>query len=180
MQGRGAAGAKLRDDSMAVLLRIRRGVSLVLQWTLGAMLLAMTLTILAQIVARYVLAAPLVWSEELALVLMVWITFVGSALILESEDHVSIDMLAEMAPPRLAGLLALLSAVLIAGFSAALTWGAWKIIAIVKTSTMAGLGVSVAWQYAGVLIGGGLLFLVSCELIAKALRRLATSGGPAS
>ena len=157
---------------MDVFRRFRSAVSLLLQWTLGAMLLVMTLTILAQIVARYLLATPLVWSEELALVLMVWITFVGSALILETQEHVSIDMFAEMAPHRVQNLLAILSALVIAGFSLALTWGAWKVVAIVQNSTMAGLGVSVGWLYGGVLIGGALLFLVSLELFVKAVHRI--------
>ena len=39
----------------------------------------MVLVTLAQVIFRYVLAAPLPWSEELARYCFVWIVFLGGA-----------------------------------------------------------------------------------------------------
>jgi TRAP-type C4-dicarboxylate transport system permease small subunit len=47
------------------------------EWFLVATFSVMGLVLLAQVFFRYALNAPLIWSEELARYLLVWITFLG-------------------------------------------------------------------------------------------------------
>ncbi|WP_244423577.1 TRAP transporter small permease [Nitratireductor pacificus] len=139
------------------------------------MLLAMTGVMFAQIIWRYLLQSPLVWSEELALLLMVWMTFLGSALMLERKEHVAIDLLVEWLPPALNRATQIVGALVVLAFNLALTYGALLIVETAKESIMPGLKISSAWQYMGVLIGGGLLVLVSIEALLRALRGAAAT-----
>ncbi|WP_367716172.1 TRAP transporter small permease [Nitratireductor sp. GISD-1A_MAKvit] len=139
------------------------------QWLLMLMLLTMTCVMFAQIIWRYLLQSPLVWSEELALLLMVWMTFLGSALMLERKEHVAIDLLVEWLPPAFARLMAIVGALVVLIFNLALTYGALLIVETAREAIMPGLKISSAWQYMGVLIGGGLLVLVSIEALIQAL-----------
>lgn len=134
------------------------------------MLLAITGVMFAQVIWRYLLQSPLVWSEELALLLMVWMTFLGSALMLERREHVAIDQFVEWLPPALNRLAQIVGAVVVLAFNCALTYGAFVIAETARESIMPGLKISSAWQYIGVLIGGGLLVLVSLEALVQALR----------
>ncbi|WP_127599263.1 TRAP transporter small permease [Nitratireductor alexandrii] len=142
----------------------------IVQWLLMLMLLAITGVMFAQVIWRYLLQSPLVWSEELALLLMVWMTFLGSALMLERREHVAIDQFVEWLPPALNRLAQIVGAVVVLAFNCALTYGAFVIAETARESIMPGLKISSAWQYIGVLIGGGLLVLVSLEALVQALR----------
>lgn len=56
------------------------------------------LLVLAQIVLRYVFNSPLVWSEELAQYLFVWICFLGWLMASRKGDHIAIAALLDRLP----------------------------------------------------------------------------------
>jgi TRAP-type C4-dicarboxylate transport system permease small subunit len=148
---------------------LRRLVSYLVKWLLVFMLLLMTLVLFAQIVFRYFFQMPLVWSEEMALVLMLWITFLGAALLLESKEHISIDFLVERMSPSLQRALAVVAALLMLVFNIALTYGAFLVVEATASSITPGMKISVAWHYGGAMVGGFLLALVSLEHLAESL-----------
>jgi TRAP-type C4-dicarboxylate transport system permease small subunit len=81
---------------------------------LGVLVLAMTGATLGQVVARYVFGAPLIWSEEAARYLFVWVSMIGAALAAREGAHYALTALVERLPApaaRLAGLGALAIAV---------------------------------------------------------------------
>ena len=52
----------------------------------------MILVTLAQVVFRYLIAAPLPWSEEMARYCFVWIVFLGGAIGLARGIHLGVDL----------------------------------------------------------------------------------------
>ena len=52
---------------------------------------AMTLTIILQVLFRYLLKNPLVWTEELARYLMIWMAFVGASCIIRKWQNIYVD-----------------------------------------------------------------------------------------
>ena len=87
------AGVLIRLDGM------RRGFSRVLtlrravEQVCAVLLATMTVVILLGVAFRYVLEAPLPWSEELAKLLMLWIVFLGASAGIHRGEHVTIDFL---------------------------------------------------------------------------------------
>lgn len=59
---------------------------------IGIMLLIMSFLAFLQVITRYVFFYSIVWSEEVTRYLMVWLTFIGAALAICKQDHISIDM----------------------------------------------------------------------------------------
>ena len=55
--------------------------------------------VLAQVVARKFFE-PLVWSEELARYLFIWVAFLGWVVATERRSHIAITQLSERASPR--------------------------------------------------------------------------------
>lgn len=47
---------------------------------------------LAQVFYRYVLAEPLIWSEELSRLLIVWVSFLGGAVVCWDGRHLNVDV----------------------------------------------------------------------------------------
>ena len=148
---------------------LNRAIAAVLRVVLTAMVLILTLVILAQIFWRYVLAWPLVWSEELSLILMCWTTFLGSALLMQSREHLAIDVFVGLMPAPLARASAVLASVLITVFCIFLAYGGWVMVNRTLGSITPGLKVSVAWQYGGALVGGVLMVLSSLEALVATL-----------
>ena len=60
--------------------------------------------LMLQIVGRFVLEAPVVWSEEIARYVFAWIVFIGASDAIRSRSHIAVDLLPNMLPlrPRLA------------------------------------------------------------------------------
>ena len=126
------------------LLCARQLLVKLVQWLLMLMILTMTCVMFAQIIWRYLLQSPLVWSEELALLLMVWMTFLGSALMLERKEHVAIDLLVEWLPPSLNRVMQIIGALVVLTFNVALTYGALLIVETAREAIMPGLKISSA------------------------------------
>src|SRR5215813_13860248 len=56
--------------------------------------------VLASTASRYVLNASVIWSEEIPILLQVWLTFLGGVVALRRGDHVSVDALSRLFPSR--------------------------------------------------------------------------------
>src|SRR5690606_20892497 len=82
--------AKLDNALLAVL---RTGVALIMAVT--------TVCVILQVYFRYVLNAPLPWSEELARYAMVWGAFIGGPLAIRTGMNVGITFVTDRLPPAL-------------------------------------------------------------------------------
>lgn len=79
-----------------------------------ALLTAMFVTFIIQIVSRYVLDAPVGWSVEVCLTTWLWVVFWDAAFGLADRDHVKFDILYSSVPMKLRRVLAIISALAIA------------------------------------------------------------------
>jgi TRAP-type C4-dicarboxylate transport system permease small subunit len=73
----------------------------------------LTAVAFAQVCARYVLGDPLIWSEEAARYLFVWVAMIGAALALHEGGHFGLDLLIRRVPalkPILGPIVALVMA----------------------------------------------------------------------
>ena len=57
-----------------------------------ALLTAMFLSFILQIVSRYVVRQPLGWTLEACLLAWVWLVFWGAAFLVRDRDHVRFDI----------------------------------------------------------------------------------------
>jgi TRAP-type C4-dicarboxylate transport system permease small subunit len=64
-----------------------------------ALLGVQVMIIFSEVVCRYLLNSSLIWSEELARYLLVWIAFVGASIGLKRKGHFGVELLV-MAFPR--------------------------------------------------------------------------------
>jgi len=79
--------------------RLLRVVGIIEDWLCYMLLVALVVTTSLQVFTRYVLNAPLTWTEEVARMLFLWLIFLGSAFIVKRSSHISIDILARLLPP---------------------------------------------------------------------------------
>lgn len=85
----------------------------ILSWIMAVMLLAQLVILFAGVVARYVFNSPFVWSDELASLLLVAITFLGGYAALVSGKLANVTMVLDRLPEWLQKILITLRNVLI-------------------------------------------------------------------
>jgi tripartite ATP-independent transporter DctM subunit len=69
------------------LVIIDRGVGTFLEYVAAGLVLAEVAILFSGIVARYVLRTPLIWSDELASILFLWLAMIGAAIAIRLNEH---------------------------------------------------------------------------------------------
>jgi TRAP-type C4-dicarboxylate transport system permease small subunit len=80
------------------------GAARVCRVVYAALLSLLVVTVFAQVLARYVFLAPLVWAEELAVFCFSWVVMLGIALGTRERAHLVCDFLPQGAGRRLDGI----------------------------------------------------------------------------
>ena len=83
----------------------------------GALFVALFGVFVLQVVSRFVLDRPLPWTDELAVVLYVWIILWACATMVPTREHVMFDLLWQSASPKTRRSMALVGHVLIGSLS---------------------------------------------------------------
>ncbi len=91
----------------------------------GAFLGLMFLTTFYQVLARNVLFTSAMWTEELAKILFVYIVFLGSASLIESEGHICIALLSNRLPAPAARWHRLFVQLVLMAFGVIFVWSSW-------------------------------------------------------
>jgi len=107
------------------LLRVNR-------WAVIAILAAMAMMVFANVALRFLTDHSILWVEEVSRYLMIWLTFLGSGIVLRYGAHIGIDTLQERFPRQAPLLRAIIFVLLLVFFVAMvglgfryalLTWG---------------------------------------------------------
>lgn len=110
---------------MSVLFKLSRGLNQGIRFLVSAMGISMAGIVAVQVFFRYGLNHSLFWSEELARILLVWLTFFGATVAYYHHAHPGVDGLVRRLPPggqRIAALLSHIAA--LALFSIMVWYGA--------------------------------------------------------
>lgn len=108
--------SRLRDVRRSLIVDPTRPLRLVV----AAAFLAVVAFTIAQVFFRFALDAPLIWSEELSRLLIVWITFVGAAVVAWDGRHLNVDVGFARFGPRMKAAVRIANAALACGFLALL------------------------------------------------------------
>lgn len=133
-------------------------------------LTVMTVTILIQVSFRYVLSNPLDWTEEVARLMLVWLTFSGATLIFIKLEHPSIDLFVKIFPSSIRHYLKILNFVLIGIFLAYALLGGIKVLKVSKLVSSVALGFPMTLVYLSFFINGILIFIYNALFLWKTLK----------
>ena len=131
---------------------------------IAALLLFIILSTMAtQGFARYVFGAPFSWSEEVARLSLIWLTFISAAFVMAQGRHIAVDMISSRVGDRGKFVIDCFSFVVVAAACLLLLVGGAKFIWYVGEGGSPALGVPKSWWYGA---GGiGLLLIALHSLI---------------
>lgn len=143
----------------------------ILQPILVVLVVGIVVTTTSQVVSRYVFGSPLIWTEEVARYLGIWLVMLGTGLVLGENMHVGIDYVLEKAPPKLNVVLSTVSLLATFLFSLALVVYGSRLVFAVRNAQTAALRISMGWVYLAVPVGGALLAVYALFLLISTLRK---------
>ncbi len=108
---------------------------------------AMLLVFLVQITARFVFNRPLPWTDELAVVLYVWVILWAAAFMVKTREHVMFDLLYHAVGPRTQRAMQITGALLIGVLAAWALPGSWDYVRFMAREGTPVLGLPFSWVY---------------------------------
>jgi TRAP-type C4-dicarboxylate transport system permease small subunit len=149
--------------------KIRRGYELALEWLMIVLMIALAVEVTAGVVFRYG-GHSLVWYDEVAVILLAWVTFYGSALAVLKNGHMAVPEVVRLLPlgPRVAATI-FAQAVTIA-FYLLLAWAGFSILEILAGDYLVSLPkVSVAVVQSVIPISAVLIVVAQVMMFPEAL-----------
>jgi len=164
---RAVEGARPQSAALRALDAIDRAIAVTVESVAAGLLLVEIGILLAGVIARYVVNRPLVWSDELAGILFLWLSMLGAAIALQRGEHM-----------RMTGLVsrvgsswrALLEAVAISASLAFLLLIMGAAIEYAQDESFIvtpALEISNAWRAAAIPVGIGLMIVAAAGRLAR-------------
>jgi tripartite ATP-independent transporter DctM subunit len=154
----------------------RRSLAASLEATLGtlveipaAMLVIAEIVILfAGVVARYGLRSPLIWSDELASILFLWLAMLGAAVAFRRSEHMRMTAIVAGAKPAMRNYLDVIATCAALAFLLLVAWPAWEYAYEESFITTPALQIPNIWRAAALPVGIGLMALFALLRLARA------------
>jgi TRAP-type C4-dicarboxylate transport system permease small subunit len=133
-------GARNRATVIAALASFRARYGRILEWVVGALMVALFVEVTLGVVFR-ALGQALIWYDELASVLLAWLTFYGAALASVRRAHIGCPELVEALSWRARRPLSIVAQIIVIAFFVLLGSVGASILPILATDSM----VSLSW-----------------------------------
>lgn len=113
----------------------------------GLLFVALFVVFVVQILARFALNQPLPWTDELAVVLYLWIILWASAFMVPEQDHVAFDLLWHRASARTRAWMQLLGHGLLGALAALSVPATWDYVHFMARERTPVLELPFSWVF---------------------------------
>lgn len=122
--------------------------------------------------------AALVWYDEVAAILLAWLTYFGAALGALKRAHISVPEVIRLLSPRWRALSFVVAEVLVFAFFIIAGWIGYHVMVVIEGSTLVSLPeVPQALAQSVIPIGAALYIIAEALSLPDAWRKTVTSGG---
>jgi TRAP-type C4-dicarboxylate transport system permease small subunit len=143
------------------------------EWLLVFLLAAVCITLMIQIVMRYVFNASLSWSEEFARYCFVWSTFLSVSYSIKKASMLRVDILVQYLPKAARKIIDILMELIVLAFFAFLLYHSFAVVRRIAASgqTSPALGLPMVTVYAALIVGFALACIRGIQKLVSLLRR---------
>lgn len=131
------------------------------------LVLAEILVLLCGIIWRYVLHTPLIWSDELAALLFLWLSMFGAVLALSRGEHMRMTAVVSMIPARHRAFFDHVAIIAAVVFLVLTVHPAYEFAADEIYVTLPAMEIANSWRAAAIPIGIGLMLLIGFIKLAR-------------
>ncbi|SME92270.1 TRAP-type C4-dicarboxylate transport system, small permease component [Tistlia consotensis] len=143
--------------------KIGRVLGGLLSWIVIALMVVLTVVVVVAVIYRKA-GNSLSWYDEVASILLVWITYYGAALAALRRSHIGFDDVLRGLPPAARKVAVVLAEGLVVFFFGLLAWAGWQVLVVLEGMNL----VSLTWvpvQFTQSVIPIGAVLFIVAELL---------------
>src|SRR5438094_1190128 len=150
------------------LASIEHALGMLVEIPAALLVVAEIVILFAGVVARYGLHRPLIWSDELASILFLWLAMLGAAVAFRRAEHMRMTAVVANARPMMRAYLDLVATCAALAFLLLIAWPAYEYAYEESFITTPALQISNVWRAAALPAGIGLMVLFALLRLARA------------
>ena len=131
------------------------------------LVVAEIVVLFAGVLARYIFHAPIVWSDELAAILFLWLAMLGSVIAFQRGEHMRMTAISGMLRPRARAFLDLVAVTAALAFLVLMVHPAYEFAADEVFVTTPALEIPNAWRAAAIPVGIALMLVIAVLRLAS-------------
>ncbi len=137
------------------------------------LVVALAVVVFVQVFNRYVLKAPLAWSEDLAMLLFQWVTFLGAAIGVKRMRHFGIELVVRNLPEKLHRAIEYVVPIFVGIVALIMITEGIELLSFNRARIYSSMNLSYTWAYLPIPISGCLmiLYLIRQEIMGWQKRR---------
>lgn len=117
------------------------------------------------VIARYVIHESLIWGQEAAVYLFIWMTFLGATVVYRERGHPAVLALLHAMPPATQRILLMVAHFVVIALSIVFVVYGAQVVQLVTTQTAQSINMTMAIPYASIPICGTLLIVHALQHI---------------
>jgi C4-dicarboxylate transporter DctQ subunit len=137
--------------------------------TAGGLLAVICGVTTAQVVFRFILKAPLVWSDELGTFSFVWFALLGAAIGVREGAHMGVDALVRALPPLHRAWVAIATLLVVQLFLMCLLKFGLDLLIRIGDQRSSGLQIHIFWVYLALPVSAFLMLVHSVPILGRLL-----------
>jgi TRAP-type C4-dicarboxylate transport system permease small subunit len=154
----------VEDEAVNLTFHVDDIIAFVIFW-------ALALVVFLQFFSRYILNDSAAWTEEIARYMLMWVTFIGAAIVMRRGTNIGVEVLMHMLPTGPQRVLRFFIDVVTVGFVGLLCWFSIAITERMGIQRMTVIDVSMSVVYGGIALGCFLMFWRAVQAFIANARR---------
>ena len=156
-----------------------RALEKLLRVVVGALVAAIAIIVTAQVVFRYAVQEPIVWSEEFTTLCYQWLSYLGAALAVRYRAHFGVDVLVRLLGVRFKAAIERLEHVVVWLLAIFMIVYGWRIVESSAAQMYPTLPFSVGTGYLVLPIAGVLFIVMDIAVVLERRAAAASAAAPA-
>jgi tripartite ATP-independent transporter DctM subunit len=154
-----AAGEVVSPRRRSLAARLENAVGMLVEIPAALLVVAEIITLFAGVVSRYVFQQPLIWSDELASILFLWLAMLGAVVAFRRSEHMRMTAVVSNARPSLRAYLDVVATCAALAFLLLIVGPSYQYAYEESFITTPALQISNSWRAAALPVGTCLMML---------------------
>src|SRR5258708_32308314 len=163
-----AAGEAMSPRRRSLAASLEAWLARLVEFPAALLVVAEIVILFAGVVARSGLHRPLIWSDELASILFLWLAMLGAAVAFRRSEHMRMTAIVANARPAMRAYLDLVATSAALAFLVMIAWPAYEYAYEESFITTPALQIPNIWRAAALPVGIGLMALFALLRLARA------------
>ena len=149
---------------------MKRFLENLVEGTCMVLVVALAVVVFLQVFNRFVLKAPLAWSEDLAMLLFQWVAFLGAAVGVKRMRHFGIELVVRKLSEKARHRIEILVPFIVGIVAVTMITEGYKLIQFNINRTYSSMDLSYIWAYLPIPLSGVLIIIFLIEQEAQRLK----------